>query len=183
MVYEGKLTPFKSLPIHVQNSLSPILLKFPTRFEEGLRFAIGKASPPNDPHLALELFEKHLAWRSTFPLLPPPAPGEFRPSGMLDESIRQFQELGGFAKDGSRIVAVCGGRYDKDKASIASYVERSCHVMDEVFPTETTPGGMTFLIFVKGQEGMKNESAISMMSYFRGLIKIMNPHYPERLIR
>jgi len=72
---------------------------------------------------------------------------------------KMFMEIGGYAKDGSRVIGVCGGRYDKDQGGYKTFVKRSCFVMDEIFPREEEGGYVTFLIYSKGEEGLKNEAA------------------------
>jgi len=134
----GVVTAYNDLPVAVRTSLDPIRKKYPTTYNEGFRFAAGKASPPNPPNLGLELFEKHLEWRAKeFPLLDYAAePGTFYPNDKPDFP-KKFMEVGGTAKDGSRIVAVCGGHYDGSvEGSYRTFVQRACHVMDLLFPRE-----------------------------------------------
>jgi len=63
--YEGRIVCFDDLPKNVKNALKPIMRDHPNNYNMGLRFAIGKASPPNPVNLANELFTKHLIWRAT----------------------------------------------------------------------------------------------------------------------
>ncbi|GMH79866.1 hypothetical protein TrST_g10329 [Triparma strigata] len=138
-----------------------------------LRFAA------NSPKTAVDDYTAHLTWREANPLMTdhdttfyPVEPADFPQTWM---------EKGGVAKDGSKIIFVQGAMYDKALAPVDKWVERTTHVIDSIFPVDSTAGLVSVFIDCRPYKGMKNPPAQQLLGFFKAVQQVCYANYPGRI--
>jgi hypothetical protein len=130
---------------------------------------------------ALESYKAHLEWRrNVFPLVPHD-PEVFYPVEHAAVFPRAWLNVGGVAKDGSKLIVCQGAMYDKDCGGVQAFVDKCVHTVDTCFPTPGTEGRITLLIDVRGFDHMRNSPATQMISFFRATGATLSANYPDRL--
>ena len=90
-------------------------------------------------------------------------------------------EKGGVAKDGSKIIFVQGAMYDKALAPVDKWVERTTHVIDSIFPVDSTAGLVSVFIDCRPYTGMKNPPAQQLLGFFKAVQQVCYANYPGRI--
>jgi len=141
-----------------------------------VRFA--KNSTADGQGSPVEMYTNYLAWRETFPRYSD-HDLVFRPQ--IPNFPRRWCQRGGLAADGSHIIFVQGAAYDTTVATVENYVERCCHVCDELIPDDSFPGQICILIDCRPYKGMKNPPATKMLTFFKLVATVISNNYPGRI--
>ncbi|GMH59738.1 hypothetical protein TrRE_jg743 [Triparma retinervis] len=124
------------------------------------------------------MYHSYLAWREGFPRFTDHSV-VFRPT--IPGFPRNWCQPGGLATDGSRLIFVQGATYDTSVCLVGSYVERCCHVIDQVLPGDGYPGQVTILIDCRPYEGMMNPPATKMLTFFKLVAQVISNNHPGRI--
>lgn len=196
--------PAPAMPVHGDEpsegergvvSLRKLRAAFPSASLDDLRrFARAR---PQDPEAALEMYERHLAWRGA----------EGQPEVLAKAHARvppRWVDYGSDGKrvalDGTRVIFARPAKADFKLATAEEHALDLAYVLDqslaedqrayERLPPEGVrvkrsadpdPFQVTVLVDCRPGEGLPNTQAPQMMEFFRLCAKLLQDQYPERL--